>query len=148
MQRSSGLHHFGTTTQDLASWVVIGIKRHFKLIYSMFDGTFFCFNSLSHKVLPNNPSPLGSRVSHKTERGARGFTVSKICKRFMVLSNHRWYFWKYSRFAEIFVEYNIQNKSYFMVYLRKNEMNSPSLFDRYVESSEGLNWQKFTSLKF
>ena len=24
------------------------------------------------KVLPNNPSPLGSRVSPKTERGARG----------------------------------------------------------------------------
>ena len=76
MERSSGLHHFGATTQDLASWVVIGIRRHFKLIYSMFDGTFFCFNSLSHKVLPNNPSPLGSRVSHKTERGARGYTNS------------------------------------------------------------------------
>ena len=25
------------------------------------------------KVLPNNPSPLGSRVSHTTEREARGF---------------------------------------------------------------------------
>ena len=43
MERSSGLHHLGATTQDLASWVVIGIRRHFKLIYSMFDGTFFYF---------------------------------------------------------------------------------------------------------
>ena len=43
MERSSGMHHLGATTQDLASLVVIGIKRHFKLIYSMFDGTFFCF---------------------------------------------------------------------------------------------------------
>ena len=43
MERSLGLHYLGATTQDLAPWVVIGIRRHFKLIYSMFDGTFFCF---------------------------------------------------------------------------------------------------------
>ena len=58
-------------SQDLASWVVIGITRYFNMIYSMFDGTFFCFTTLGDKVFPNNPSPLGSRVSHKTERGAR-----------------------------------------------------------------------------
>ena len=46
MERSSGLHHLGATTQDLASWVVIGIRRHFKLIYSMFDGTCFVFKIL------------------------------------------------------------------------------------------------------
>ena len=42
-ERSSGLHHLGATTQDLASWVVIGIRLHFKLIYTMFDGTLLFF---------------------------------------------------------------------------------------------------------
>ena len=39
-ERSLGLHHLGDTTQDLASWVVIGIRRHIKLIHPMSHGTF------------------------------------------------------------------------------------------------------------
>ena len=38
MERSSGLHHLGATIQNLATWIAIGITRHFKLIYLMFDG--------------------------------------------------------------------------------------------------------------
>ena len=52
--------------------------RFLKVVLEMFRsclGIVFGLNShtfIRDKVLLNNPSPLGSRVSPKTERGARG----------------------------------------------------------------------------
>ena len=40
------------------------------IIFGLKSRTF-----IRDKVLPNDPSPLGSRVSPKTERGARGCVV-------------------------------------------------------------------------
>ena len=48
--------------------IVFGFKRPtFRHCFRLKTPTF-----IKKKMLPNNPSPLGSRVSPKSERGARG----------------------------------------------------------------------------
>ena len=68
--REGHFDHFQGQTSCFLGFLKVGLELFRSCLGIVFVSKRHTF--ILDKVLPNDPSPLGSRVSPKTERGARG----------------------------------------------------------------------------